>query len=117
MTTMTRPRIRRRDYDPLAWMAEALCSGAMTDLFFPEQFEIADPAIKRLCGRCPVREACLQYALDNDEVGIWGGTDDRQRDAIQRQKHRVRCPGCRSLEVREWDRHEFCLSCGLSWAI
>ncbi len=38
---------------------------------------------KRLCGRCAVRKACLQYALDNRALvgGIWGGTtaDERKR--------------------------------------
>src|SRR5262245_51881107 len=29
---------------------------------------------KRICGRCPVRRACLRHALDTGEPhGIWGG--------------------------------------------
>jgi WhiB family transcriptional regulator, redox-sensing transcriptional regulator len=103
--------------DPLAWMDEGLCRGLTTEIFFPEDFALPDPAVKRLCRRCPVREACLQYALDHEEVGIWGGTDDEQRAKILRERHRVKCPGCLSLEVRAWDRHEICLSCGLSWPI
>lgn len=35
---------------------------------------------KRLCGTCPVRTECLDYANDNDErEGIWGGMTPQER--------------------------------------
>ena len=40
-------------------------------------------AEKAVCGRCPVREACLAYALDARELwGIWGGLDPEERLAL-----------------------------------
>lgn len=40
---------------------------------------------KRLCGQCPVRHECLTWALDNDEEwGIWGGLDPRERRTLTR---------------------------------
>ena len=109
MTTMT---------DPLAWQTTGLCRGVTTNIFFPDDFELPDPAAQRLCRRCPAREACLQYALEHEEFGIWGGTTDDQREAMRRTRHRVKCPDCLSHEVAEvMPHHEICLSCGLSWNI
>ncbi|MFD8630372.1 WhiB family transcriptional regulator [Streptomyces hygroscopicus] len=30
-------------------------------------------------------ESCLQGALERNEVGVWGGTDDRDRRRIKRR--------------------------------
>lgn len=98
--------------DPLVG---ALCRGETTSRFFPEDFELPDPGALALCRRCPVREACLQWALEHEEVGIWGGLTDSQRRAINVTRSRIRCPDCRSLEVSQQGRFEVCLSCGLSW--
>jgi hypothetical protein len=38
-----------------------------------------------VCGDRIVRCACLAYALENECVGIWGGTSDRQRAQALRQ--------------------------------
>jgi WhiB family redox-sensing transcriptional regulator len=60
---------------------QAACSGADPDLFFPSHGVTPVTAI-RLCGGCPVREACLAEALSRDPVadrGVWGGTTERER--------------------------------------
>lgn len=58
----------------------ALCREVDTgELFFPEKGGTTAPA-KQVCRMCPVREECLQYALDHDErYGIWGGKSERER--------------------------------------
>jgi hypothetical protein len=75
-----------------AWMAEGACRSAGGQVsqsgtpaaerqavnFFPGRGESAAPA-KAVCRRCPVRSACLEFALEHDAVGIWGGTSERQR--------------------------------------
>jgi WhiB family transcriptional regulator, redox-sensing transcriptional regulator len=100
------------------WMNLAACRGARRDLFFPGEFELADPAALIMCAICPVRNACLQYAIDNDvEFGIWGGLTEQQRRNINERRHRVRCPDCRSDNVVPSDRSEICLACGMSWMI
>lgn len=71
--------------DNVRWYELALCSQADPDLWFLEPWEDEAPA-KRICGRCPVRTACLAYALDADEeYGVWGGLAPEERRELKRQ--------------------------------
>lgn len=36
-------------------------------------------AAKGVCLTCPVAQDCLEWALANNEAGIWGGTSEKQR--------------------------------------
>jgi WhiB family redox-sensing transcriptional regulator len=70
------------------WRRDALCAQTDPDLFFPEVGERA-LAAKAVCSRCPVREQCLAFALDNREgYGIWGGlsADERKRFRARRNR-------------------------------
>jgi hypothetical protein len=43
-----------------------------------------------LCGRCPVRQQCLDYALADPTLeGIWGGTSHKARKQMRRQQRAV----------------------------
>lgn len=67
-----------------SWWDEANCRGRDTELFYPERGR-DDTDAKLCCYDCPVREACLTYALHRDEAGIWGGKSEEQRKALRRQ--------------------------------
>jgi WhiB family redox-sensing transcriptional regulator len=42
---------------------------------------------KRICATCPVKEPCLEYALEyRIDHGVWGGTTERQRRRILRKR-------------------------------
>ena len=42
---------------------------------------------KAICAGCPVRDACLAYALDTGEAyGVWGGLSEDERRALLRQR-------------------------------
>lgn len=43
-------------------------------------------AAKAICDRCCVRESCLDYALKNEPVGIWGGHTGAERKQIAEQR-------------------------------
>jgi WhiB family redox-sensing transcriptional regulator len=36
-------------------------------------------AAKAVCGSCPVRSECLEYAAATGQRGIWGGLTEEQR--------------------------------------
>lgn len=66
------------------WMAEAVCASADPEEWFPEKGVSAHRA-KRICATCPVIDECLQFALDNNESGIWGGMSHSERLRIIRR--------------------------------
>lgn len=72
----------------LAWRQRAACRGVDPDSFYPASDEEAEAA-KAICAVCPVREACLEYALANRERdGVWGGATERERRRIVRQRRK-----------------------------
>lgn len=72
----------------LSWRQRAACQGVDPDIFYPVSDEEAGPA-KTICAQCPVREACLEYALANRERdGVWGGATERERRRIVRQRRK-----------------------------
>ena len=71
------------------WIADAPCSQADPELFFPDAHESrANVALaKRVCAACPVRQECLEWALDRGEkFGIYGGLTSTQRRKVLRQR-------------------------------
>lgn len=76
------------------WQKHARCAKpGMHDLFFPEKDnpskEDYAPALQE-CRACPVREQCLQYALDTKtKDGVWGGLTPREREALTRMGSEV----------------------------
>jgi len=65
------------------WRELAACRGTDLEVFFPGRGESAGPA-RQVCAACPVRQACLDYAITNGIVhGIWGGLTGRERRALQ----------------------------------
>lgn len=58
------------------WMVDAACRGQEAELFMGRRWR----AGKRICNRCPVAEACLWFALvEEDSTGLWGGLTASQR--------------------------------------
>lgn len=66
------------------WMDAANCATTDPELFIIDKGGSTLQA-KRICAACPVRTACLQYALDEDiRTGIYGGQTVTQRRALRR---------------------------------
>jgi WhiB family redox-sensing transcriptional regulator len=69
---------------PEPWTVDALCARTGGDAHYPEDGGSTAEA-KAICAACDVRERCLQYALDNNEVhGVWGGLAPRERRHLRR---------------------------------
>ena len=70
------------------WRLRAECRDLDPDVFFPigksgmSLVQIAEA--KTVCGRCPVLEQCLDWAVSAVQVeGIWGGTTENERRAMR----------------------------------
>jgi hypothetical protein len=73
------------------WRTNAACRYVDPDLHFPKtntpgglkQLREA----KRVCAGCPVRQACLDWALKTGQTsGVWGGKSVRQRKEMHWRK-------------------------------
>jgi WhiB family redox-sensing transcriptional regulator len=73
----------------LVWQREAACRGLGVEesraIFFPSRGESIDEA-KAICRHCPVTQECLDFALANRCIGVWGGTTERQRRRLRRNQ-------------------------------
>lgn len=69
-----------------AWLSAA-CLGMDDEIFYPEsQDPRAGNEARRVCARCPISGACLDFALANREpYGVWGGLDQHERDRLARR--------------------------------
>jgi WhiB family transcriptional regulator, redox-sensing transcriptional regulator len=71
-----------------SWRDQALCRGVDPDIFHPSEDDDGTEA-KAICAQCPVREACLEYALTTREKeGVWGGLTARERRRVLRQRRK-----------------------------
>lgn len=72
----------------LDWKQQAACRDLDTSLFFPESEGGSDAAdAKAVCASCPVRQACLDFALlTRQHDGIWGGTTESERRRLRRRR-------------------------------
>lgn len=72
-----------------SWTQRAACRDADPELFFPVS-EVGPGAVqvaeaKAVCAACPVREACLAYALDDGlDDGVFGGLTPTERRTLRR---------------------------------
>lgn len=73
------------------WRPDAACRDEDPDLFFPAAGNSAavkaqEERARAVCRRCPVRRACLGWAVaTRQEHGVWGGLATAERDALPRE--------------------------------
>lgn len=89
------------------WRAEASCESLPPDDWFSDDRGAIERA-RAVCDRCPVREPCLEYALESEtDYCMYGGCTPTERRAMRdARKGRVPvrvtpknpsakwCPGC-----------------------
>ncbi|HET9872238.1 MAG TPA: WhiB family transcriptional regulator [Propionibacteriaceae bacterium] len=82
------------------WVMQAACAGRNGDWFGNPNY--TDLTVeKAVCEACPVREACLAYALDAGEsYGIWGGLTTEERRTLVHQRLSQEPPAVRVHGVR-----------------
>ncbi len=68
------------------------CHNADPELFFSDS-DLEINLAKSLCGTCPMKNACLEGALDRGEpVGVWGGQLIEDGVIIERKRRPGRPP-------------------------
>ena len=73
----------------LSWRQQARCRGVDPAVFYPVSDEDEASEAKEICGECPVREPCLEYALTvREKHGVWGGRTERERRRLVRQRRK-----------------------------
>lgn len=103
------PRAACRGRDPILWTEpDSTSTGGTRGDMDPARVRLA----KEICGQCPERIPCGLWAIDNAEVGIWGGMTTRERQVIREQvstadRGRRDCTDCDDI------RHF--RACGLNW--
>lgn len=101
--TTNRPVVLPEGPD-LGWATAAACAGADVELFFPPSGEGLQGAptkhgrltevervkrAKAICGGCPVRAECLEFAIESkDAWAILGGTTPDERKNMRRSERR-----------------------------
>jgi WhiB family transcriptional regulator, redox-sensing transcriptional regulator len=78
------------------WQHFAACRGEDSAYFFaPSYFErrseknAREAVAKAICGHCPVRVECLEFALSvRENHGTWGGLNEMERRALLRERAR-----------------------------
>ncbi|MEW2516705.1 WhiB family transcriptional regulator [Actinacidiphila alni] len=85
----------------VSWQDRAACRTVDPELFFP--VGTAGPArlqvqkAQRICAGCPVREVCLEYALDiGESAGVWGGASEEERRSLKRRRSRRQAAAARA---------------------
>ena len=73
-----------------SWQLKGLCRGNHSYLFFPpstverkEERERREQKAKAICQVCPVKEDCLEFALEiREPYGIWGAMTETERRQV-----------------------------------
>ena len=81
-------------FEDTTWRAASLCRGDDAVHFFApnhmerkEEKDARESQARAICGRCKVREICLDYAITVGEPhGIWGGLNELQRRRLVRRQ-------------------------------
>lgn len=71
------------------WMSRGNCRGLDPSIFISER-GVDSTSAKKVCVGCPVTDECLEYALEENEDGVWGATSERDRRKIRRERAQQR---------------------------
>lgn len=74
------------------WRESAACKGKPSHMWFPnfpvtreDRNNIRESV--RICGTCSVATECLDYSLEWEAAGTWGGMTERARNALRKERN------------------------------
>lgn len=80
-----------RNYPVFKDQGTPVCSTTDPEIFFPERGVQGQSiniiaAARKMCAACPYKKPCLDWAVEHDEIGIWGGTTQKERRVHRRAR-------------------------------
>jgi WhiB family transcriptional regulator, redox-sensing transcriptional regulator len=72
-------------FDSVPWIKWGKCKGLPSELFLIQPGDDGREG-KAVCVVCPVKNRCLEYALEVSPSGIWGNTTERERALIKKRR-------------------------------
>lgn len=64
------------------------CTDVDPEGFFPiSELRQENKMVLKICNACDAQNDCLEYALGWNVMGIWGGTNTKERTAIRKRKN------------------------------
>jgi hypothetical protein len=89
-------------YSEVDW-TDAACKGSVyTDIFYNVEEERSITAydyinaLRSICLSCPIWKACLTYAMEHEQYGVWGGMTSIERASFKNPK-KYPNQNCRAL--------------------
>lgn len=79
-------------YRLLEETGEVPCQSAPSVFFDDDEMTRGDKIVngrlaRKLCGLCPIRLQCLEYAVSNQEFqGVWGGLTEVERKRLRNER-------------------------------
>ena len=75
------------------WRGNAACANQDPELFFPigstGPAERQTERARQICQSCPVRQPCLECALEaGADHGVWGGLNEQERLSLRLRRRR-----------------------------
>lgn len=61
-----------------SWIYEGKCADEDPEMFFSKDEQVQKIA-KQICETCDVKAECLDFAIKQNQSGVWGGTSDKER--------------------------------------
>lgn len=93
--------------EPGTGVAPPPCTNEDPELFFPdseaEHNQLQIKQAKAVCRKCPMKFACLEFALETDDKwAILGGTTPSERSALQARRDKQKSRS-EKRKYQKWD--------------
>lgn len=99
------------------WKQQGNCRDSDINLFYPtDDDHWTDTQAKAVCVGCKVKGKCLDYAIENELFGVWGGKNPRERSQIAvlrglKIRRRLPCGTNAGYERHRRNKDVICADC------
>lgn len=73
-------------FEKPGWYEKANCRGKPMRLWFPDNKTPISKEAKEICDTCEVKQECLEYGIENEFYGVWGGMSSKKRGRIRSER-------------------------------